>query len=70
MQHDEEKCRDCGGFVVGRDAIAAMSNGKCAHCQRKNTKKKSPEQRMKEKAHRDAKLAERAMYNQGRKHKK
>jgi hypothetical protein len=65
MQHDEAKCKKCGGFVVGKDAIDAMSNGLCSHCQRHTYRKpKTEEEKRLHRAHREAKLAERAMKNQ------
>ena len=72
MQHDKVKCKKCGGFVVGRDAIDKINDeGWCSHCQQPRAKHffgrkppKSTEQKTKEKLHRATRLAERALKNQ------
>jgi len=66
MQHDEAKCKKCGGFVVGTDAIAAMSSGICSHCQNKNKRRKTEEQKRLEASHRAGNLAKRAMAHQAK----
>lgn len=71
MQHDEKKCKKCGGFVVGNDAIDAMVNGICAHCANKGTRRKPLSEEVKRgiASARAAKLAARAMKHQQKKNK-